>query len=119
MNIRELPNMEGFVKYVEIRHSKLGEKELRARTIKSKDIPEDFKIVDSIEDQIIEFVKTHKWVYGTLLIKEFGMTQAGNYRVLRKLAKSGVLKDHGCKNILEKGSKQYRSSRLYERIDKK
>lgn len=92
---------------------------MKDKVFNLKDLPKDFKVVGSIEDQILEFIKTHKWVYGALLIKEFGMTQAGNYRVLRKLAKSGVLKDHGCKNILEKGSKQYRSSRLYERIDKK
>ena len=92
---------------------------MKDKVFKIKDLPQDFKIADSIEDQILEYIKTHKWVFGGVLIKEFGMTQAGYYRTLRKLAKSGILKDCGLKNILEKGSKQYRNSRLYERIDKK
>ena len=83
-----------------------------------KDLPADFKIADSIEDQILEYIKTHRWVYGSALIREFGMTQAGYYRVLARLAKRGILKDRGLKNILEKGSKQYRNSRLYERVKK-
>lgn len=92
---------------------------MRARTIKAKDIPDDFRIIDSVETQILNFIKTHKFVYSGILQEKIGRKQPTTYRVLESLAERGILKDHGVKMIIKKGETRPRKARLYERVPKK
>ena len=92
---------------------------MRARTIKAKDIPDDFIIVPSVEEEILDFLKTHKFVYSSILHKKIGRSQPTTFRVLESLARRGILKDHGVKMIVKKGETRPLKARLYERVPKK
>ena len=92
---------------------------MRARTIKAKDIPDDFIIVPSVEEEILNFLKTHKFVSSGILHKNIGRSQPTTFRVLEILAQRGLLKDPGVKMIIKKGETRPLKARLYERISKK